>query len=94
MPESFIGFEKYGFTGGEVDVQVPAKADLAAIDLALKEAGNRDYKIVLLPRLNHLFQTSATGAPSEYGNIEETIAPIALQTMGDWIVAHTSAPRR
>lgn len=79
---------------GEVDVQVPAKADLAAIDLALKEAGNRDYKIVLLPKLNHLFQTSTTGAPSEYGSIEETIAPIALQTMGDWIVAHTSAAPR
>ncbi|HEX3144145.1 MAG TPA: hypothetical protein VHQ64_09245, partial [Pyrinomonadaceae bacterium] len=79
---------------GELDVQVPAKADLAAIDQALKEAGNRDYKIVLLPKLNHLFQTSATGAPSEYGTIEETIAPIALQTMGDWIVAHTSAAPR
>ena len=79
---------------GEVDVQVPAKADLAAIGQALKEAGNRDYKIVLLPKLNHLFQTSTTGAPSEYGSIEETIAPIALQTMGDWIVAHTSAAPR
>ena len=76
---------------GESDTQVPAKEDLAAIEQALKEGGNRDYKIVLLPKLNHLFQTSNTGAPSEYGEIEETIAPIALQTMGDWIVAHTSA---
>lgn len=75
---------------GEVDTQVPAKEDLAAIEQALKEGGNRDYKIVLLPKLNHLFQTSNTGSPSEYGNIEETIAPAALQTMGDWILAHTS----
>lgn len=75
---------------GEVDVQVPAKDDLEAIEKALKEGGNTDYKIMLLPKLNHLFQTSVTGAPSEYGNIEETIAPVALQTMGDWIVAHTS----
>ena len=74
---------------GELDTQVPAKDDLDAIDRALKEGGNPDYKIVLLPKLNHLFQTSMTGAPSEYGNIEETIAPVALQTMGDWIVAHT-----
>jgi uncharacterized protein len=74
---------------GEKDLQVPAKEDLDAIDQALKEAGNRDYKIVLLPNLNHLFQTTKTGAPSEYAEIEETIAPIALQTMGDWIVAHT-----
>jgi pimeloyl-ACP methyl ester carboxylesterase len=75
---------------GSTDTQVPATEDLAAIDHALKDGGNRDYKIVLLPNLNHLFQTSSTGAPSEYGEIEETIAPIALQTIGDWIVAHAS----
>ena len=79
---------------GESDTQVPAKEDLAAIEQALKDGGNNDYKIVLLPKLNHLFQTSSTGAPSEYGEIEETIAPIALQTMGDWIVAHTSGQAR
>src|SRR5260370_624926 len=76
---------------GENDTQVPAKEDLEAIEQALKDGVNHDYKIVLLPKLNHLFQTSATGAPSEYSEIEETIAPLALQTMGDWIVAHTSA---
>jgi hypothetical protein len=75
---------------GEKDLQVAPKEDLEAIDQALKVAGNRDYKIVLLPDLNHLFQTSRTGAPSEYAEIEETIAPIALQTIGDWIVAHTT----
>jgi pimeloyl-ACP methyl ester carboxylesterase len=79
---------------GEKDLQVPAKEDLEAIEQALKEAGNKDYKIVLLPGLNHLFQTTKTGAPSEYAQIEETIAPTALQTMGDWIVAHTSATAR
>lgn len=78
---------------GENDMQVPAREDLAAIEQALKDGGNRDYKIVLLPGLNHLFQTSKTGAPSEYAEIEETIAPVALQTMGDWIVAHTLRPR-
>ena len=79
---------------GELDLQVPAKEDLAGIDQALKAAGNRDYKTVLLPKLNHLLQTSATGALSEYGVIEETIAPIALQTLGDWIKTHTFAARR
>ena len=76
---------------GEKDLQVPPKEDLEGIEQALKDAGNKDYKIVLLPHLNHLFQTTKTGAPSEYATIEETIAPIALQTMGDWIVAHTTA---
>ncbi len=36
-----------------------------------------------LPGLNHLFQTSTTGAPSEYAQIEETIAPSALALIGD-----------
>jgi pimeloyl-ACP methyl ester carboxylesterase len=74
---------------GEKDLQVPVKEDLEAIEQALKDGGNRDYKIVALPGLNHLFQTSNTGAISEYGTIEETIAPVVLQTIGDWIVAHT-----
>ncbi len=77
---------------GEKDLQVPAKEDLDGIEQALKEGGNKDYKIVMLPNLNHLFQTTKTGAPSEYAEIEETIAPVALQTIGDWIAAHTKAP--
>ena len=78
---------------GEKDLQVPPREDLEAIDRALKDGGNRDYKIVLLPSLNHLFQTSQTGSPTEYSEIEETLAPLALQTIGDWIVAHTTAAR-
>lgn len=79
---------------GEKDLQVPAKEDLEAIDQALKSAGHKDYKIVSLPNLNHLFQTTKTGAPSEYAEIEETIAPVALQTIGDWILAHVTTPPR
>jgi pimeloyl-ACP methyl ester carboxylesterase len=77
---------------GEKDLQVPAKEDLEGIEEALKAAGNKDYKIVLLPNSNHLFQTTKTGAPSEYPEIEETLAPILLQTIGDWIAAHTTSP--
>ena len=77
---------------GDKDLQVPAQEDLEGIDKALKDGGNKDYKIVLLPNLNHLFQTTKTGAASEYGEIEETLAPVLLQTIGDWIVAHTTHP--
>ena len=69
--------------------QGPSTEDLKRIEAALKTGGNTDYTITELPGLNHLFQTCTTGAPSEYGDIEETLAPIALQTMGDWIAAHT-----
>ena len=75
---------------GENDIQVAAKANLNAIAAALKEAGNKDYTIVSLPKLNHLFQTSKTGALTEYGEIEETISPVALKTMSDWILKHTT----
>lgn len=74
---------------GSKDLQVPPKQNLPAIVSALTAGGNSDVTIRLLPGLNHLFQTCKTGSPAEYAQIEETIAPVALQTMGDWILAHT-----
>lgn len=41
---------------------------------------------VQLPGLNHLFQTSKTGSIMEYGQIEETIAPAALELITSWIL--------
>jgi pimeloyl-ACP methyl ester carboxylesterase len=70
---------------GEKDLQVPGVENLAAIERALKKAGNKNFETVLLPGLNHLFQTTKTGAPSEYGAIEETISPEALKTMLEWL---------
>jgi pimeloyl-ACP methyl ester carboxylesterase len=71
---------------GALDVQVPARENLAAIDLALRAAGNRDYRVLALPGLNHLFQTARTGGPAEYATIEETMAPAALEAVASWIV--------
>lgn len=70
---------------GEKDLQVPPKENLSAIKSALEKGGNKNVEIVELKGLNHLFQTSETGKISEYGQIEETISPVALQTMLDWI---------
>ena len=70
---------------GEKDLQVPPKENLLAIETALKKGGNNNYEVKMMPGLNHLFQTSTKGAISEYGKIEETISPLALQTMLDWI---------
>ena len=41
------------------------------------------------PKLNHLFQTSQTGALSEYGKIEETMSPEVLNTISEWILKRT-----
>ncbi|MCI1190081.1 alpha/beta fold hydrolase [Hymenobacter sp. DH14] len=75
--------------GGSKDVQVPAAANLAATTTGLKAANNRDVTVRELPGLNHLFQTAPTGGIAEYGTIEETFAPAALQVIGDWITKHT-----
>lgn len=72
--------------GGAKDLQVPAAENLAAIKAALP-AGT-DLTVQELPRLNHLFQTTDTGLPNEYGKLEETFAPSALSTLVDWTVAH------
>lgn len=72
---------------GSLDLQVPPKQDLAAIDTALKAGGNKDYRVQELPGLNHLFQPAKTGSPTEYATIEQTFSPIALQLIADWINA-------
>ncbi len=68
---------------GELDLQVPAKENLDLIGAGLK--GNADVTLKAFPRLNHLFQTTQTGLPSEYAQIEETIAPEVLKTVSEWI---------
>jgi pimeloyl-ACP methyl ester carboxylesterase len=70
---------------GSLDRQVLPEANLAGIRAAL--AGNPDVTITLLPGLNHLFQNARTGGIGEYAEIEETMAPVALQTVADWIRA-------
>ena len=71
---------------GARDGQVLPEQNLPAIRLATK--ANPDVTIVELPGLNHLFQTAKTGTVGEYNDIEETIAPLALDTMADWIGKH------
>jgi len=75
--------------GGSKDLQVPARENLAAIRSALARGGNARAKTVELPGLNHLFQNCRSGLPMEYGQIEETFAPAALDTLETWLAAHT-----
>ncbi|MGO8757824.1 MAG: alpha/beta hydrolase family protein [Terracidiphilus sp.] len=71
---------------GEKDPQVPPAQNLPAIRKALEDGGNKHFEVDELPGLNHLFQTAKTGAPSEYGEIEETMSPVALDKMASWIL--------
>jgi fermentation-respiration switch protein FrsA (DUF1100 family) len=74
---------------GEKDLQVPAKENLEVIKSTSKIAGNSKVTTIALPHLNHLFQESTTGLPSEYGVIEQTFSPIALNKIVDWIKDQT-----
>jgi len=78
---------------GELDLQVPVDQNLPIIEEALKKGGNKDYSVVRLMGLNHLLQTCKTGAPGEYAQIEETMSPIALDTIAAWIRKRTGLDR-
>lgn len=75
---------------GENDVQVSSKENLAIISASLEAGGNRDFTVKSFPKLNHLFQTSQTGLPGEYREIEETISPTILETISSWILKRTA----
>ena len=75
---------------GDKDLQIASKENLAQIERALREGGNKDFQGHELPGLNHLFQHAPTGSPTEYGGIQETFAPEALTFISDWILKHTA----
>lgn len=73
---------------GQKDLQVPAKTNLPLLQKALSDADNTQSDIRQLADLNHLFQHAYSGSPAEYGAIEETFSPQALQIIGDWLQPH------
>lgn len=70
---------------GSLDVQVPAKENLQAIEKALIFGGNSNYTIEEIPYANHLFQHAKTGNIDEYSKIEETMSPEVLDKIATWI---------
>lgn len=75
---------------GTLDRQVPADENLAAIEAAL--AGNPDVTIRRLDGLNHFFQSARTGAIGEYADLAETMSPVVLGIVSDWIGARFRRP--
>jgi pimeloyl-ACP methyl ester carboxylesterase len=76
---------------GERDLQVPPRQSKAPLESDLAAGGHPASRVVELPGLNHLFQAAATGSPSEYATIEETMNAAALELIGGWIVEQTAA---
>jgi len=71
---------------GNKDQQVDASINQEAIRNALIKGKNKNYKIVELENLNHLFQECVTGDINEYKDIEQTMSPIALKEISNWIL--------
>jgi pimeloyl-ACP methyl ester carboxylesterase len=69
---------------GSNDVQVLPELNRAKILRAIGRNQNLEAQLEILPGLNHLLQTSTTGLPEEYEEIEETISPSALRAIRIW----------
>ena len=66
-------------------MQVIHSQNIEAIEAAAAKGGNTCVESVVFEGLNHLFQHCTTGLPTEYGKIEETIAPEVLEKMIEFI---------
>lgn len=72
---------------GELDLQVTAKENLAGIEKSLKKANNKNVMIKEYKGMNHLFQKTKTGAPSEYASLEETFSEEVMEDVAKWILS-------
>ena len=74
---------------GELDTQVPAETNAAAMVAALSAVDNPDFTLFVFPGANHLFQTAVTGSISEYSELEAEFVPGFLEHIEEWVSART-----
>lgn len=74
---------------GSHDLQVIASQNLPAIRAALEKSGVEKFEVKELENLNHLFQTCVRCTLDEYGELEETFSPAALEIISNWIIKKT-----
>ncbi len=70
---------------GEKDIQVVSKSNLAGIKMCLEQSKSKKFDVIELKGLNHLFQECNMCTIQEYGQIEQTISPTALETISAWL---------
>ena len=71
---------------GSADIQVTAAENLKGIEAALMKGGNNQFTIKQFEGLNHLFQKCSKCTVPEYGELETTIEPEVLETIGNWLL--------
>ncbi len=70
---------------GSEDVQVVSKPNLAAIELSLKKGKANSFEVRELSGLNHLFQECKSCTLAEYGQLDQTLSPVLLETVTAWM---------
>ncbi|MET0635542.1 MAG: alpha/beta fold hydrolase [Chitinophagaceae bacterium] len=70
---------------GDRDIQVVAESNMKGIRDAFAAGGNKGTTTLILPGLNHLFQTCTKCTVPEYGELQETFSPIAMKEINEWI---------
>ncbi len=70
---------------GAKDLQVAADQNLPVLQSHLTRGFAADGTVKELPGLNHLLQQATTGLVTEYGEIEESISPMALNEISSWL---------
>jgi hypothetical protein len=78
---------------GSLDQAVSSRETLGEMRKIWLEAGNSAATVLELYGVNHLFQTVATGHPSEMLKSDETFSPRALEIVTAWLRARTGLDR-
>lgn len=76
---------------GDKDVQVLSALNNPAIELALMEGGNKNYLVLEVSDINHLFQHCETGLADEYAEIDEAFNEEVMEIIAKWILTFGSA---
>ena len=69
---------------GTLDLQVPPDQSVPVLENI--NANHGKIEVQTFPDLNHLFQHATTGLPSEYGVIDETLAPEVMIVIKEWVL--------
>ena len=70
---------------GEKDFQVPKEENIDAIEKFMKLSNNKNYKVIVVPKANHLYQESITGAFDEYSKLEKKLSNYFLVSLIEWL---------
>lgn len=63
---------------------------MRALEQALKQAGNRDFTITVLPQANHLFLQAKSGTSTEYASLSRFV-PGYFDVMAAWLAPRVAA---